>query len=89
MKAYTLFSAAVLIGFALSGCATAPVVQTQGNGFCHPAQDLPTHKAVSPVPEADTKMDDLFALLATERKQHAQDDRDYNSLYRQCVAGPQ
>ena len=71
----------------LAGCASAPVSQVQGNGYCHPAQDLPSHKAVQPAPEADTPMDDLYALLAAERQAHAADDRDYNSLYSTCVGG--
>jgi hypothetical protein len=72
----------------LGGCAGTPTpVQIEGNGFCHPAQDLPAHKAVAPVPETATAMDDLYALLASERKQHAADDRDYNSLYSTCVGG--
>jgi hypothetical protein len=75
----------ILIGFNLSGCAADPAVQVQGNGYCHPAQDLPAHKVVAPVPETATAMDDLYALLAAERKTHAADDRDYNSLFAACV----
>ncbi len=70
---------------ALAGCASAPVSQVQGNGYCHPAQDLPAHKAVALLPEKQVGMDDLFGYLAAERKQHAADDRDYNSLYSICV----
>ncbi len=70
----------------LAGCASAPPVsQIQGNGYCHPSQDLPAHKAVKKLPETVTGMDELFGLFAAERKDHAADDRDYNSLYSQCV----
>lgn len=75
------------LAVSLAACSTAPVSQVQGNGYCRPAQDLPAHKAVQPVPEADTAMDDLYALLAAERQAHAVDDRDYNSLYSTCVGG--
>ena len=85
MRGYNISIGAILIGCTLSACAATPAVQVQGNGFCHPAQDLPAHKAVTPVPEVPTAMDDLYGLLAAERKSHAADDRDYNSLYTACV----
>jgi hypothetical protein len=70
---------------ALSACATtAPAVVT-GNGGCHPSQDLPAHKVMKKVPEVVTPLEDLWALLGLERKDHAGDIRDYNSLYDQCV----
>jgi hypothetical protein len=85
MIAYRLFLPAVLIACGLSACAAPAPVQIEGNGYCHPSQDLPAHKAVKLLPELDTRMDDLFGFLAAERKDHAADDRDYNSLYAQCV----
>lgn len=83
------YAALVSLGllFCLAGCATAPpdTIVVSGNGHCKPAQDLPSHKKVLPVPEVDTAAEDVWVLLATERKQHAADDRDYNSLYDTCV----
>jgi hypothetical protein len=64
----------------------ATIVVT-GNQACHPAQDLPAEKSMKKVPEKATAMEDLYALFAQERSAHAQDDRDYNALWAQCV-GP-
>jgi hypothetical protein len=70
----------------LAGCADNPdPLVVSGNGKCHPSADLPAHKELSKVPVADTAIDTLFDLLGMERKDHAADDRDYNSLYDQCV----
>ena len=72
------------------GCASAPppvVTQVQGNGFCHPSVDLPAEKHMTKVPATDTFMEDVFGLLLDERKAHADDQRDYNSLYQTCVMG--
>lgn len=65
----------------LGGCATAPVI-VRG---CLPPSDLPAKKVMQPLPEVDTSLPDFFALFAEERARHAADQRDYNSLYEQCV----
>ena len=69
----------------LAGCAHTTTVPISGNGTCLPSQDLPATKTIKKVPEADTQLEDLWALLAQERKDHATDIRDYNSLFNQCV----
>lgn len=78
-----LFAVCVL-AVVLTGCAT-PAVPTSGNHQCHPSADLPAHKTMKKLPETDQQFADLFSLFAEERRQHAQDDRDYNSLHDQCV----
>lgn len=72
----------------LAGCATTPppAVQITGNGFCHPSTDLPAHKSVAPVAEQDMTVDQVVEAWIAERKQHATDDRDYNSLFSECVS---
>lgn len=76
---------AIALALSVASCASTPTVLTGGNGTCHPSQDLVAHKTMKKVPEAETSLEDLWGLLASERKDHAQDDRDYNSLYDQCV----
>lgn len=79
---------AVALAALVSGCALSPpssTVVVAGNGACHPSQDLPTKKTMKKVPEVVTPLQDLFNLFASERKDHATDVRDYNSLYEQCV----
>lgn len=75
----------------LCGCATvpppAPPIVVAGNGHCHPASDLPAHKTLQALPEVETFMDDLFGLFLKDRKAHADDIADYNSLYETCVNG--
>lgn len=71
----------------LAGCAHTTTVPISGNGTCHPSQDLPSHKTIKKVPETDTQLEDLWALMAQERKAHGDDVRDYNSLYSTCVKG--
>ena len=83
--------AVVSLMLSVAGCASTPAVPAavvvEGNGKCHPASDLPAHKTMKKVPEADTTLDALFALLLGERKDHAKDVQDYNSLYDTCVNG--
>lgn len=82
------FAVVLLTALLCAGCATAPVpVVVSGNGKCHPAQDLPAHKTIKPVPEVDTFMEDLYGLFALERSDHAKDISDYNSLWATCVGG--
>lgn len=69
----------------LAGCATSQPANISGNGGCRPSQDLPATKVMKKVPEAETSLEDLWALFARERKDHGADVRDYNSLYKQCV----
>lgn len=77
----------ILIGLLLlAGCSTPTPVVISGNGQCHPSQDLPSHKDMKKVPEANISLEDFFGLFANERKDHASDIRDYNSLFDQCVA---
>lgn len=78
------FLFAFVLALVLSGCASVPLV-VSGNGSCHPSADLPSHKALKKVPEETTLLEDLWGLLLNERKDHARDVRDYNSLYDQCV----
>lgn len=76
----------ILTCLLLTGCAaTGPSSTIGGNGSCHPSQDLPAKKTMQKVPEADTQLEDFWALFAKERKDHAVDIKDYNSLYSQCV----
>lgn len=85
MKTY-LKPVCLCLLLAIGGCADVPtVVPVHENGFCHPSQDLPAHKTMKKVPEQTTLLEDLYGLLALERKDHAGDIRDYNSLYEQCV----
>lgn len=89
MNQARIFAAAFVFTLVLTGCA-APQVSipgATGNGLCHPSQDLPAHKTIKKVPEQNTLLEDLYALFASERKDHATDVRDYNSLYSQCVDG--
>lgn len=76
--------ALLFLSFALlcAGCASPAQVVSSG---CHPSTDLPSVKVIKKVPEADTSIEDLFKLFAQERKDHGQDVRDYNSLYKECV----
>lgn len=53
---------------------------------CKPAVDLPAEKHLAKVPEVDTANDAFYTLFLYERKEHAVDDQDYNSLYSQCVS---
>lgn len=78
---------ALILSTAIAGCAAPPAQIVGGNGSCHPSQDLPTKKTMQKVPEADTQLEDFWALFAKERKDHAVDQRDYNSLFQQCVLG--
>ncbi|MBI1313676.1 hypothetical protein GC176_20480 [bacterium] len=74
----------------LAGCATTPPpvpVVVTGNGHCQPAADLPAHKTMKKVPEVETFMENLYAMFLGERKDHAKDIADYNSLYDTCVGG--
>ena len=82
-KLYIAFIAALLYGCA--GSVPPPPVIVSGNGHCHPSQDLTAPKTMSKVPEQDTAAEDLWGLFLQERKAHAADQRDYNSLYSQCV----
>lgn len=77
-----------VLALCLSACAEAPLtVPVSGNGQCHPSQALPSHKAVAPVDESqDWSLLTMFHALVDERKNHADDDRDYNTLYGECVA---
>lgn len=81
------FAFCFVLLFVLTGCASTLPVAVSGNGSCHPAADLPVKKVMKRVPETTTLMEDLWALLAAERKAHADDIRDYNSLYTTCVKG--
>lgn len=65
-------------------CVAAPQL-VAGNGNCRPSDDLPAHKSVPKAPEADTPWDAFYNMVVDWRKAWAQDDRDYNSLYAQCV----
>lgn len=78
----------LVLALFLSACAGVPeTVPISGNGQCHPSQALPSHKAVAPVNEGLTwDILALFHALVDERKTHADDDRDYNTLYGECVA---
>lgn len=82
-----LSALAIGIALLLTACVNAPPppIVVSGNGKCHPSADLPAHKELKKVPVIDTAIDTLFDLLGMERKDHAADDRDYNSLYDQCV----
>lgn len=75
----------LIMALALAGCATSPPQLVSGNGSCHPSVDLPAHKTMKKVPEQDVLLEDLWALLLGERKDHAKDIDDYNSLYSECV----
>ena len=83
MMRVALFSFVLVL--MLTGCASTPPVAISGNGNCHPAADLPAHKVMKKVPEQATLLEDLWGLFASERKDHAADIRDYNSLYDTCV----
>jgi len=84
----TLMGALVAAFLILAACSTTHDMPTivSGNGQCHPSQDLPAKKTMNKVPEQDTAAEDLWGLFLQERKDHAADQRDYNSLYDQCVA---
>lgn len=72
----------VLVGVAsllISGCTTTVIMA------CTPSSDLPAVKVMKKTPEAVTSIEGLFGVLVDERKDHAADVRDYNSLYAQCV----
>jgi hypothetical protein len=72
--------------FAVAGCVSPPVIApVAGNGHCHPSDDLPPHKSVPKAPETATPWDEFYNMVVDWRKAWAQDDRDYNSLYNQCV----
>lgn len=86
MSTRNVFAFVFTLVFFLSGCGTtAVVVPVEGNHHCHPSSDLPAHKSLKPVPEIDQQLGDFFSLFSDERRQHAADDRDYNSLHDQCV----
>jgi hypothetical protein len=71
----------------LTGCVSAPPppVVVSGNGKCHPSDDLPAHKSVPLAPEFDTPIARFVQMVVDWRRGWAADDRDYNSLYAQCV----
>lgn len=77
----------LLAALALAACGGVPeTVQVSGNGSCHPSQTLPAHKAVAPLNEGLAyDLLTVFNALVDERKTHAADDRDYNTLYGECV----
>lgn len=77
----------VLVLFLAACGGPAETALLSGNGTCHPSQALPSHKAVAPVDESQPwDILRVFRALVDERKSHADDDRDYNTLYRECVA---
>lgn len=79
---------ALVLALFLSGCGAVPqTLLVSGNGTCHPAQTLPAHKAVAPLNEGLIyDLLGVFNALVDERKSHAADDRDYNTLWNECVS---
>lgn len=76
----------------LGGCASTPdplpaAVLVEGNGNCRPPSDLPPKKTMKKVPAVEATIQKLYDLLLGERKDHAKDVQDYNSLYEICVNG--
>lgn len=85
MKRFLFLPAMVLLFLLLlTGCQT--ITSFLPPQPCKPAADLPAEKHLARVPEVETSNQAFFDLLLQERKTHAQDDQDYNSLYAQCVA---
>ena len=76
--------AIVFSALVLAACASTPALIT-GNGTCQPSQDLPAEKVIQKLPEQATLFEEFYHLFARERKDHAKDVEDYNSLYSQCV----
>lgn len=70
---------------ALGGCQT--LTSFLPPQPCIVSADLPTEKHVAALPEVETGNQTLFGQFLAERKVHAQDDQDYNSLYKTCVMG--
>lgn len=75
------FPALLALALSVGGCAT-PAITTH----CTPSSDLPARKEMKKVPETATGIEHLYDLLVDERRDHAADIRDYNSLYSQCVS---
>jgi hypothetical protein len=74
----------LVLALLLGGCQT--VTSFLPPQRCKPAVDLPAEKHLAKVPEVETGNQAFYDLLLQERRVHAQDDQDYNSLYSQCVA---
>lgn len=79
---WTTFVVVFLVIVLLMGCATPAAITTS----CTPSSDLPAEKHMEKAPEAEASPERLYGLFVDERRGRAQDQRDYNSLYRQCVA---
>lgn len=69
----------VLFCVFFTGCATVTTTN------CTPSSDLPAKKTMQKAPETEAGPERLFGLLVDERAGRAKDQRDYNSLYEQCV----
>jgi hypothetical protein len=76
-----------VLSVGLAGCGTLrdlvlPPLPPQA---CKPAADLPPVKTITPFPEREVPNEEFYVLALQERKDHAKDVQDYNSLYKTCV----
>lgn len=70
---------------ALGGCQT--ITSFLPPQPCIVSPDLPAVKHVDLLPVVETGNQTLYSQFLAERKVHAKDDDDYNSLYKTCVQG--
>jgi hypothetical protein len=83
--AMVIFALIALVFLLVTGCQT--LTSFLPPQPCQVSPDLPVEKHLVALPEVETGNQTLFGQFLTERKVHAQDDQDYNSLYKTCVLG--